>query len=211
MKQLVFSFGKICSYILPQQIFNKWQAIKIYFFTGYKSVSFKHLGKNCVLGIHTSYCGEKYISVGDNSVIGDYGQLHANYKFDYTQQVFTPTITIGSNCNIGIQSHITAINNITIGNNVLTGPRVLITDNSHGNSKMAETDTAPLFRSLHSAGPVIIEDNVWIGEGAMIMPNVHIGKGAIVAANSVVTHNIPPYTMAGGVPAKVIKKFCNQA
>lgn len=76
---------------------------------------------------------------------------------------------------------------------------------------MEEADTAPLFRSLHSEGAVIIEDNVWIGEGAMIMPNVHIGKGAIVAANSVVTHNIPPYTVAGGVPAKVIKTLNTQA
>jgi acetyltransferase-like isoleucine patch superfamily enzyme len=45
----------------------------------------------------------------------------------------------------------------------------------------------------------------------MIMPNVHIGKGAIVAANSVVTHNIPPYTVVGGVPAKVIKTLHTQA
>lgn len=211
MKQLIFWIGKICSYLFPQVIIDKWQAVKIYFFTGYKSSKFKHMGKNCVLGSHTSYCGEKYISIGNNSVIGDYSQLHANHHFYYTKQQFTPNITIGDNCNIGIQAHITAINKIIIGNNVLTGPRVLITDNAHGKSNIEDIHTAPLFRPLHSEGAVIIEDDVWIGEGAMIMPNVHIGKGAIIAANSVVTHNIPPYTMAGGVPAKVIKKICNQA
>ena len=76
---------------------------------------------------------------------------------------------------------------------------------------MAEVDIAPLSRALHSAGPVVIEDNVWIGEGAMIMPNVHIGKGAIIAANSVVTHDVQAYTIVGGVPAKVIKTLNSQA
>ena len=68
-------------------------------------------------------------------------------------------------------------------------------------------DIAPNYRPLYSKGPVIIEDNVWIGEGAMIMPNIHIGKGSIIAANSVVTSNIPAYSIAAGVPAKVIKSL----
>ena len=63
----------------------------------------------------------------------------------------------------------------------------------------------PNLRSLSSKGPVIIEDNVWIGTKASIMPGVRIGKGAIIAANSVVTHDIPPYCVAAGIPAKVIK------
>ena len=94
---------------------------------------------------------------------------------------------------------------------MLTGPRVLITDNAHGKSNMKDANIAPLFRTLHSEGPVIIEDDVWIGEGAMIMPNVHIGKGAIIAANSVVTHDVQAYTIVGGVPAKVIKTLNSQA
>lgn len=211
MIRFIIWIGKICSYIFPQAILDKWQAMKRYFTTGYKARHFKHVGENCVLGTHISYCGEKYISIGNHCVIGDYGLLHANHRFAYTEQQFTPSISIGDNCNIGIHSHITAINCISIGNNVLTGPRVLITDNAHGTSSVAEVDIAPLSRALHSAGPVIIEDNVWIGEAAMIMPNVHIGKGAIVAANSVVTHDVQPYTIVGGVPAKVIKILNLQA
>jgi acetyltransferase-like isoleucine patch superfamily enzyme len=60
-------------------------------------------------------------------------------------------------------------------------------------------------RPLISKGEVVIGDNVWIGEGAMILPNVHIGEHAIIAANSVVTKDIPAYSIAAGVPAKIIK------
>ncbi|WP_264367794.1 DapH/DapD/GlmU-related protein [Paraglaciecola mesophila] len=53
--------------------------------------------------------------------------------------------------------------------------------------------------------PVIIKDNVWIGYGVTILKGVEIGEGSIVAAGSVVTKNIPPYSIAGGIPSKVIK------
>jgi acetyltransferase-like isoleucine patch superfamily enzyme len=65
----------------------------------------------------------------------------------------------------------------------------------------------PMMRPLISKGKVIIGDNVWIGEGAMILPNVHIGEGAIIAANSVVTKDIPAYSIAVGIPAKIIKNI----
>jgi acetyltransferase-like isoleucine patch superfamily enzyme len=161
---------------------------------------------------HTIYIGEKYISIGANSHIGDYGRLTAYPYYPHTKQTFSPEIIIGDNCSIGAQSHITAINKIVIGNNVLTGPRVLITDNAHGNSvdENEKLDIPPYKRELISNGSVIIEDNVWIGEGSMIMPNVYIGKGSIIAANSVVTKDIPPYSIAAGVPAKVIRTMTNQ-
>ena len=125
--------------------------------------------------------------------------------YQHTHQQFTPQIIIGNNCSIGYQSHITAINNIAIGNNVLIGPRVLITDNAHGRSTQEALQIAPSKRELYSNGRVSIGDNVWIGEGAMIMPNVQIGEGAIIGCNSVVTTNIPAYSIAAGSPAKVIK------
>ena len=74
-----------------------------------------------------------------------------------------------------------------------------------GSDKNEKLDIPPYKRELISNGPVIIEDNVWIGEGSMIMPNVTIGKGSIIAANSVITKDIPSYCMAAGSPAKIIK------
>ena len=197
MKHVLLTIGKLFSYICPPIILEKWQRMKSYIFMGYKSRYFQAIGSHCTLGAHTTYIGEQYITIGNNTHMGDFGRL--------TKQIFSPEIIIGDNCSIGSQSHITAINKIVIGNNVLTGPRVLITDNSHGASIDTILDTPPSKRELVSNGPVTIEDNVWIGEGAMIMPNVTIGKGSIIAANSVVTKDIPAYCVAAGSPAKIIK------
>ena len=79
---------------------------------------------------------------------------------------------------------------------------ILIEDHSHGTAD--DIDTPVAKRRLHSKGPIIIEDNVWIGENACILENVRIGKCSIIGANAVVTHDIPPYSVAVGVPAKVV-------
>lgn len=205
MKRIIYILGQFMSYILPNHLQEKWNTIRDIFFTGYNSRYFQKIGNNSRLGSHTTYIGKKYISIESNTQIGDYGRLTAYSYYQYTNQQFSPKITIGHSCNIGAQSHITAINKIIIGNNVLTGPRVLITDNAHGESKAELLEVAPVFRPLVSKGAVIIEDNVWIGEGTMIMPNVHIGKSAIIACNSVVTTDIPAYAIAAGSPAKIIK------
>jgi len=81
----------------------------------------------------------------------------------------------------------------------------LITDNAHGASNFDLLSIAPNKRPLYSKGPVIIEDNVWIGEKASIMPDVHIGYGSIVGANAVVTRDVPPYCVVIGNPAKIVK------
>ena len=210
MKHFLFIIGKIFSYLCSKHTYERLKGIKIHLFTGYESRYFKSFGKGCTLGSHSTYIGEQYISIGDNTPIGDYGRLTAYPYYHHTNQHFNPHIHIGNNCSIGPQSHITAINSVTIGNNVLTGPRVLITDNAHGDTKLELLDTAPSKRLLFSKGEVIIEDNVWIGEGAMILPNVHIGRGAIIACNSVVTTDIPAYSIVAGSPAKIIKDHADK-
>ncbi|MST85779.1 hypothetical protein FYJ73_14080 [Prevotellaceae bacterium LKV-178-WT-2A] len=65
----------------------------------------------------------------------------------------------------------------------------------------------PSKRDLYIKGPVVIEDNVWIGDKASIHSGVTIGKGTIVACNAVVTKDVPPYSVVAGVPAKVIKSY----
>ena len=94
---------------------------------------------------------------------------------------------------------------IEIGNNVLIGSNVLITDHAHGTSTIEDLNIPPSRRNLISKGPVIIRDNVWIGENVCILPNVTIGEGAIIGANSVVTKVVPPFSLCCGNPAKVIK------
>ena len=193
---------------MMRKIAYYWKRCKIHLCTIAKKSMFKDFGEKSFLGLHVVSRGEQYVSIGKYCYIGDNSLITA---WDtYNTQVFSPQISIGNNSHIGSYSHITAINKIIIGNNVLTGTKVLITDNSHGQFRKEELDIPPTQRPLYSKGPVIIDDNVWIGEKVTICSNVHIGKGAIIAANSVVTHNVPEYSMVAGVPARIIKQLNSQ-
>lgn len=119
-------------------------------------------------------------------------------------------IIIGDYVSFGNNVHIGATNKIIIKNNVLFGSNILITDHNHGNYN-GENQSSPIEiptkRILHSPGPIIINDNVWVGDGVVILPNIEIGKGVIIAANTVVNKNISANTIVGGNPMRVIKKY----
>lgn len=90
---------------------------------------------------------------------------------------------------------------VEIGRNVLIGARVLITDHDH---EFLDRSTPPVKSPVLICRPVKIEDEVWIGEGVVVLKGTTIGRRSVVGANSVVTHDIPPYSIAAGVPARVI-------
>lgn len=118
-------------------------------------------------------------------------------------------LIIGQNVEINDYVHIAAGERITIGDNVLIASKVFISDLNHGSYK-GESQDSPLSRPNDrklSTDPVIIKDNVWIGEGVCIMAGVTIGFGCIIGALSVVTKSIPDYSIALGSPAKVVKQF----
>ena len=205
-KILIYTI-KVISYFIPYSSFSRlYRKISEILYTAWIYREFKHFGANSIISPKfLNLLGQKYISIGNNCYIGSRVQLTAWDNFG--NQRFNPTIILGNNCSIGDDSHITAINGIFLGNNVRMGKKILITDNAHGSSTANLLHIAPNFRPLHSKGPVIIDDNVWIGEKSSIMPGVHIGKGVIIAANSVVTKDIPNYCVVAGVPAKIIKKM----
>lgn len=120
------------------------------------------------------------------------------------------TLRFGKNVQINDYVHICAMQSVSIGNNVLMAGRIYISDNSHGSYKGDADDTspevAPVQRNYPTAG-VAIEDNVWLGEGVVVLPGVRIGKGVVIGANSVVSRSIPEYTIAVGQPAKPIKRY----
>lgn len=149
--------------------------------------------------------GEKFISIGKGTRL-ERGVILTAWE-SHNSQTFTPSITIGENCNINEFNQISACEKITIGNNLLTGRYVYISDNSHGNSLYDEQHIHPHKRPLFVKGPIVIGNNVWICEHACVLSGVTIGDGAIVAANAVVTHDVPSYAIVAGVPAKVIKSM----
>lgn len=204
MKRIIFAIGKWLHIFSPMK--DSYDKIKRVLYSGYCSCVFKNLGKDTVVEPYLmKITGGKYISIGNNGHIDKAVRFAAWDSYD--DDVFTPEIRIGDNCRIGAFSHITAINGIYIGDNLLTGKDILITDNSHGISTREMAELRPNQRPLESKGPVVIGDNVWIGEKASIMPGVTIGRGAIIAANAVVTRDVPPYCVAGGNPAKILKQM----
>ena len=108
-------------------------------------------------------------------------------------------ITIGNECRINENVY---IQSAFIGNYVLIAPNVAILASSH---IFANKSIPIVYQGDTTIKPVIIEDNVWIGRNAIILPGVRIGKGAIVGAGAVVTKNIPQEAIVGGVPARVLK------
>lgn len=186
------------------RLYYKAKKIKRSIYSYWISHKFKCVGHNCMFYSFLKLREPHNISFGNNCSIGFHTviELYSDYK---GQQNFHPTLTFGNNSSLGDYSHISCINNISIGNNVRMGRKVFITDNAHGTSTLDIINLPPNHRPLSSNGPIIIEDNVWIGEMVCIMPGVTIGKCSIIGANAVVTKNIPAYSVVGGVPAKVIK------
>lgn len=144
--------------------------------------------------------GSEFVTIGDNTIFLEY--LHLTAWGVKSSDVL---IEIGNNCCFGAFNHITATNKIIIGDNCLTGKCVTISDNNHGATTFEDLQLPPIKRELVSKGSIIIGKNVWIGDKATILSGVKIGDGTIVAANSVVTKDIPPYCVVGGNPAKILK------
>ena len=120
------------------------------------------------------------------------------------------TLFFGNNVQINDYCHINALKSVRIGDNVLIASKVFITDLEHGSYIGDENDSQPNSivkdRPL-SSKPVVIGNNVWIGELCSVLPGVTIGENSIIGANSVVTKSIPANSIAVGNPAKLIKQF----
>jgi acetyltransferase-like isoleucine patch superfamily enzyme len=112
-------------------------------------------------------------------------------------------LRIGNGCKIGRFNHIYATNNITIENNVLTANNVYISDNLHDYKNI---DIPILDQPIIQKSTVIIGEGSWLGHNSCII-GAKIGRNCVVGANSVVTRDIPDYSVVVGVPARVIKRF----
>ena len=130
-------------------------------------------------------------SIGETSFLADY--LLLNNK--------SGAIKIGKNCVIGYFN--TLIGPITIGNNAMTSQNVVLSAINH----QYENIDLPPIKQECKVKKISIADNAWIGANSVVLCGVSIGKHSIIGAGSVVTKDIPPYSVAVGSPARVIKKY----
>lgn len=154
---------------------------------------------------------KKYIKIGKSFTTGFGCRIEA-VPFKGANKI---CISIGDNVQINDYVHIGAIGEVNIGNNVLMASKIYISDHNHGsyNDNISDHPLSIPIERKPICKPVNIEDNVWIGESVCILPGVTIGKGSIVGALSVVAKSIPPYSIAVGNPARVVKKYdfeCNK-
>lgn len=114
---------------------------------------------------------------------------------------FGSSVKLGNRSGIGMRCELHGP--VIIGDDVMMAPDVVVYTRNH---KTTRCDIPMRVQGNTSQEPVIIEDDVWIGRRAMIMPGVRIGRGSIIAAGSVVTKSVPDYSVVGGVPAKIIQE-----
>lgn len=145
---------------------------------------------------------ERYIHIGEGTMIGPSVTLSAGMV---PGQVCLgdPVVRIGDRCLIGKGSGIVGHFSIDIGDDVWTGHHVYITDQNHG----YEDVTRPISQQSMPERPVSIGDGSWLGHGTVVLPGSRIGRHVTIGANSVVTGEIPDFSVAVGNPARVIRQY----
>ena len=167
---------------------------------GKKFASFGN--RSLIMWKPTTIFNEKYISIGDDTLIGPGVALSAG-MVPGQECISKVVVSIGDRCLIGRGSGIVGHFSIEIGNDVWTGHHVYITDQNHG----YEDVTRPISQQSQPERPVVIGDGSWLGHGAVVLPGVTIGKHVVIGANSVVTKDIPDFSVAVGSPARVIRQY----
>jgi acetyltransferase-like isoleucine patch superfamily enzyme len=155
------------------------------------------------IGSDLKIIGRGYIYCQGSFSIKNRNRIEAYEK--HRGETYSPVILFGDNVSMEDDCHIASVNRVELHSNVLLASKVYISDHSHGDSSLESLKLPPYMRRVQSKGPVIIEENVWIGEGAAILPGVRVGKNSIVGANSVVTRDVPPNSIVGGAPARVLR------
>lgn len=158
----------------------------------FRPADFRSLGENVIFEDGVKVFHPDRISIGNNVYVGHYAILKGYYRGE---------MTIGDHTWIGQGSFLHSAGTITIGAAVGIGPNVTILTSVHDEGTL---DQPVLFGPLRF-GQVTVEDGCDIGVGAILLPGVRIGEGAIVGAGSVVTKEIPPFSVAAGNPARILR------
>jgi acetyltransferase-like isoleucine patch superfamily enzyme len=163
----------------------------------------KKLGSRTFISPYAIIQNLKCISIGDHSFVGRGTLVQPIVK--YLSENFNAQIEIQNNVYIGNHCTITATNEIIIENGVTIGDQVYIGGGRHG----YEDCTLGVLQQNLVLGSVRIRSQAWVGYGSFIAGagHIEIGEHAIIAANSVVTRSVPPFTIVAGAPAKPVKYY----
>lgn len=150
---------------------------------------------------------DRKVNIGRNCVIWQPWTFSAGTRLDMEESVFiktvakTSVVSLGDFVFIGKGVEFDVQESLHIGSHVLIAPGVFITDHNHRVSARLRINQQDCI-----AKSVRIEDDVWIGANAVVLPGVTLGKGSVIAAGSVVTRDVMPMTIVAGAPAKLIRE-----
>ena len=161
---------------------------------------FFHFGRSTIVP-PTRVIGARYISIGDDTSIDYYCELHAEPADPNETR---PVLTIGNGCRINGFNRIGATRHVEIQDDVLMACNIYIGDTTHG---IDDPEVPIVSQGVVYLGPVVIERGCWLGDGVKILGGVTIGRNSVIGANSTVTKSIPPYSVAAGNPARVIRRI----
>ncbi|HEY8217574.1 MAG TPA: acyltransferase [Acidimicrobiia bacterium] len=179
---------------------GRWAAIGEH---GARSRGFRSFGKGSAICFPVAALyGERYITVGEGTVLGPYVTLSAGVSPEHDLGD-VEVVSIGDRCLIGRGSGIVAHERVVIGDDVFTGHHVYITDANHGYEDL----DVPPSRQFAASRPVSIGAASWLGHGTIVLPGVTIGRHVVVGAGSVVTGDLPDRCVAVGNPARVIRRY----
>jgi acetyltransferase-like isoleucine patch superfamily enzyme len=158
------------------------------------------VGRDTIIedGVEINCLASQGIHLGDRVSIGKYAIIRPANIYG---GAIGEGLVMGNHSNIGPYNYIGCSGKITIGNNVMLGPRVSIYAENH----VFDNPNLTIKEQGVQKMDVVIEDDCWIASNAVILAGVTIGKGSVVAAGAVVTESVPPFSVVGGVPAKIIK------
>jgi acetyltransferase-like isoleucine patch superfamily enzyme len=162
------------------------------------SPSFKIIGHGAFLFRPFRIDGAGGIEVGSKTIF-----QRGSWLYCVGIDSVSASLKLGKGCVFGYNNHITAVRDVDIGNYVLTANNVYISDNLHG---YEDTSKPIMHQPVQFKRAVSIGDGCWIGENACII-GARIGKNCVIGANAVVTHDIPDYSVAVGIPAVVIRQW----
>ena len=161
----------------------------------------KSIGPKCLFGRPILVSNLRYVTVGSSVTI------RRNFRIECVDRrlgvVFSPALTIGSNVNIEQNFHLTCAKSIIIEDFVSISANVAIFDIVHPYDDV----TVPIKEQKYITKAVRIGFGTFIGFGAVILPGVDVGCHCVVGANSVVTRSVADYTIVGGSPARVIRRY----
>jgi acetyltransferase-like isoleucine patch superfamily enzyme len=149
----------------------------------------------------TALVNERFIHIGAGTVIGPHVSLSAG-MVPGQECLRARTVVIGDRCLIGRGSGIVGHLSIEIGDDVWTGHHVYITDQNHAYDDLE----LPISRQASPEEPVVIGSGSWLGHGTIVLPGARIGRHVAVGAGSVVTGELPDFSVAAGVPARVLRR-----